>query len=148
MRKDPLKLVKMLADIAELEKSQHVASSLMRLSAEKQRLALLEQYLAEYQNNIEPGASVDVERVRSTQGFVQALTKAVDEQGEAVDRIVGEYQRGLDGWRAAKAHAKTVDEFDGRRVQQETIERTRREQHGLDESTRWKYGKGDTRLRS
>ena len=137
MRKDPLQLVKMLADISELEKSQYVATSMMQLSAEKQRLALLEQYLEEYCQGAAPDTVVDIGKLTSSRGFIDALTKAVVEQSDQVARLSQQFEQRLDTWRAAKAKSTAVDNFASRKQQTRMLEESRREQSSLDEAGRW-----------
>ena len=81
--KDPLELVQMLADVAELKKSQQVAASMVNLSAEAERLTLLEQYLGEYleQSNKQKG-ELDIALMKSRHEFIDALTKAIGNQDQ------------------------------------------------------------------
>jgi flagellar export protein FliJ len=138
--KDPLDLVQMLAEAAELEKSQQVAASMRSLGAEERRLALLERYLEEYRGAAVPaGTASDIATLQSRRHFLEALRKAVQEQGAQVSRLRAQFEQQLDFWRTAKAKANAVEQFAGRRSAKKQLEETRREQAQIDESGRWSH---------
>lgn len=138
--KDPLDLVQMLAEAAELEKSQHVAASMRSLSAEERRLELLERYLEEYRGAALPtGMASDIATLQSRRHFLEALRKAVLDQGAQVSRLRAQFERELDVWRTAKAKANAVEQFAGRKSAKKQLEEARREQTQIDESGRWSH---------
>jgi flagellar FliJ protein len=136
--KDPLDLVQMLAEAAELEKSQQVAVSMRSLNTEQQRLAMLERYLEEYRGGAAAaGSSSDINALKTKRNFLEALDKAVQDQGAQVSRLRAQFEQQLDVWRAAKAKANAVEQFAGRKSAKKALEEARREQTRLDESGRW-----------
>ena len=136
-RKDPLSIVKQLADIAELEKSQQVAASIATLSAEEQRLAVLERYLAEYRGGQVAEETLAVDVLRSRQDFIAALDDAVRTQSHQVKQLRAQFEQRLTLWRDAKAKVSAVERFAGRREAERDRARARAEQTALDESGRW-----------
>ena len=136
-RKDPLSIVKQLADITELEKSQQVALSIATLSAEEQRLAVLERYLAEYRGGEISEAALAIDLLRSRHDFIAALDAAVRTQSEQVEQLRAQFERKLTSWRDAKAKVGAVDRFAGRREAERERVRARAEQAQLDDTGRW-----------
>lgn len=136
-RKDPLAVVKQLADMSELEKSQQVAASIASLSAEEQRLAVLERYLAEYQVGDPRKALLGIGDLKSRHDFIAALSSAVRTQSDQVRQLRAQFEHKLTLWRDAKAKASAVDRFAGRREHERDRAQAKAEQTALDESTRW-----------
>ena len=136
-RKDPLSIVKQLADIAELKKSQQVAASIVVLSEEEQRLAVLERYLEEYRIDASEQTLLGITALKSRRDFLAALDAAVREQGAQVTRLRAQLERKLHSWRGAKAKANAVGRFTDRREDQLQRARARAEQAVLDDSGRW-----------
>lgn len=135
MNKDPLSVVKMLADIAELEKSREVANSIVRLSAERERLALLEQYLDEYG----PGASglaTDIESLRTRRNFLYSLAAAIGDQSASIEQTQAILLRHIETWRSARANARAVNKLTERRSAEKARSRDRIEQNDLDAAVR------------
>lgn len=135
MRRDPLNIVQMLAEIAELEKSRAVADSLVKLSAERERLALLEQYLDEYAANRE-NESVDIEKLKSRSSFLSALTQAIGDQSSSIDQINTILEQRIETWREARANSKAVSRLTERRTQTRVRLQERREQAEIDSTPR------------
>lgn len=135
MRRDPLNIVQMLAEIAELEKSRAVADSLVKLSAERERLALLEQYLDEYAASRE-NESVDIEKLKSRSSFLSALTQAIGDQSSSIDQINTILEQRIETWREARANSKAVSRLTERRTQTRVRLQERREQAEIDSTPR------------
>lgn len=133
MRKDPLDVVRMLAEIAELEKSRDVADSLVRLSAERERLALLEQYLQEYAGSTADEA-LDIEKLRNRRSFLNALAKAIGDQGASIDQINSVLEQRIANWREARASSKAVSRLASKRARTRRNAEERRQQLEADAS--------------
>ena len=141
MKKDPLKIVELLAEVAELEKSRQVADSLVRLSAERERLALLEQYLSEY--GYEAAAEVtDIESLNAKRGFLNALAQAIGDQSASVDQLNSTLERHIETWRNARANTAAVGKLTGRRSVEHARKRERAEQHELESRLHGQRGRG------
>ena len=136
-RKDPLNVVQRLADMAELRKSQQVAVSIASLSAEERRLAVLERYLAEYQEAGAKDRQLAIGALRTRSDFIAALSQAVRTQSEQVRQLRLQFEQRLTLWREAKAKASAVERFADRRESQRKQETARAEQTALDDSGRW-----------
>lgn len=136
-RKDPLTIVQRLADMAEVRKSQQVAASIASLSAEEERLAVLERYLAEYQAAGAKDRQLAIAALRSRSDFITALSQAVRTQSEQVRRLRVQFEHRLTLWREAKAKASAVERFAGRRESQRKRATAKAEQTALDDSGRW-----------
>ena len=132
--KDPLKLVQMLADVAELEKSQKVAVSMAHLTEEARRLEVLEQYLCEYrEQSAGSGRELDIGQVTRRHAFIDALMRAVSDQGHRVTVLRKELESTLGLWRDAKSRVSALKEYTGRIDDQERLRAERREQNVLDD---------------
>jgi flagellar export protein FliJ len=131
MRKDPLDIVQMLAEISELEKSREVADSLVRLSAERERLALLEQYLSEYSDGPENEA-LDIEKLRSKRTFLTALAQAIGDQSASIDQINAVLGRRIETWREARANKKAVGRLTTKRAHAQALAEERYQQAEAD----------------
>lgn len=131
MRKDPLNAVKMLAEIAELEKSREVADSIVNLSAARERLDMLEAYLVEYAAR--PGAgATDIERLKSQRAFLSALAQAIGDQSASVEQTYALLEKRIETWRAARAGTKAVNRLTEKRVQAQRRRDDLQEQSELD----------------
>jgi flagellar export protein FliJ len=115
MRKDPLNAVKMLAEISELAKSRDVADSMLDLSAARERLALLEEYLSEYAQ-ISDSGTTDIERLKSQRTFLGALAQAIGDQNASVEQTYALLEKRIEHWREARASSKAVDRLTEKRA--------------------------------
>ena len=132
--KDPLKLVQTLADAAEFENSQKVAASVAHLSAEAQRLAVLEQYLSEYRDRrTDNGGTLDVAYMTRQHEFVAALTRAISDQDRRVTDLREQFESTLGLWRDAKSKVSALKQYTGRIDDRERLRSERKEQSTLDD---------------
>ncbi|MGD8341724.1 MAG: flagellar export protein FliJ [Gammaproteobacteria bacterium] len=134
--RNPLDMARMLADIAEFEKSKTVAAAMLNLSAEEERLATLERYLEEYRNSSGPGTGgISVGLLRSRHEFIETLAQAVEDQSYRVESLRDRIAQDVSDWRDAKAKVGALDKFLERRLEKEKERRNRREQARLDETS-------------
>ena len=134
--RNPLDMARMLADMAEFEKSKSVAAAMLNLSAEERRLETLERYLREYRDaGCLADGLVNVGMLRARHEFLDTLKKAVEDQGFRVDRLRDSVAQDVSDWRNAKARVGALDKFLDRRAAKEKDRRERREQARLDETT-------------
>ena len=138
--RNPLNMARMLADIAEFEKSKGVAAAMLNLSAEEERLETLEGYLREYRGaGPTTDGGVNVGMLRARHEFLDTLTKAVEDQGYRVDRLKDSVAQDVSDWRHAKAKVGAIDKFLDRRLEKEKERRERREQARLDETSAYRH---------
>jgi len=131
MKKEPLDAVKMLAEITELEKSRDVADSILHLSAARERLAVLEEYLDEYANAASSG-STDIERLRSQRTFIGALAQAIGDQGATIAQNNAVLEQRIETWRTARANKSAVSKLTEKRTQVKRQREEKAEQAELD----------------
>ena len=115
MQKDPLNIVQFLAEIAELEKSREVADSLVKLSAQRERLALLEQYLSDY-SGFRQDEAVDIESLRTRRGFLSALAEAIGDQNATLEQASAALDRHIETWRTARANSQALGKLTDKRA--------------------------------
>jgi flagellar export protein FliJ len=121
----------MLAEMSELEKSRDVADSIMNLSAARERLALLEQYLNEYSESKSDG-STDIEQLKSKQSFLGALAQAIGDQNVSVEQSYAMLEARIEHWRTARANTKAVNQLTEKRSEARRRADDAREQTELD----------------
>lgn len=131
MKKEPLDAVKMLAEIAELEKSREVADSILHLTASRERLALLEEYLNEYSDAASNG-STDIERLRSQRTFIGALAQAIGDQGATIAQNSAVLEQRIETWRTARANSSAVGKLTEKRAKVKRERMEKLEQAELD----------------
>ena len=131
MKKDPLQAVKMLAEMSEQKKSRAVADSITNLSAARERLALLEQYLSEY-SGVKADGSTDIERLKSQQSFLGALAQAIGDQNTSVEQSYVLLEARIEHWRAARANSKAVNQLTEKRAEVRRKKVDQQEQIELD----------------
>ena len=137
---DPLKTVRKLESFSEFQKSKRVASAMQNLAVEEERLETLQEYLKDYQNSgSDISGTVSAGLIRGRHDFLNTLTRVVDDQKERVELLRGVVEQEVNVWRKAKARLGAVDQFLGRKQEQQKREQEKREQARLDESARHLY---------
>ena len=131
MKKEPLDAVKMLAEIAELEKSRDVADSILKLTAARERLALLEEYLEEYADSARSG-STDIERLISQRTFIGAQAQAIGDQGATIAQSNAVLEQRIETWRTARANSTAVSKLTEKRADVQRRREEKLEQAELD----------------
>ena len=139
MKKEPLDAVKMLAEIAELEKSRDVADSIVNLTAARERLALLEEYLNEYANSARSG-STDIERLRSQRTFIGALAQAIGDQSASIAQTSAVLEQRIETWRTARANSTAVGKLTEKRAAVRRQREEKLEQAELDAAGQRRQG--------
>lgn len=130
--KQSMQTLRRLADNAERESARIVAQRRRQLDAERQRLAQLEAYVADYRQ--QPGnTGVFIDTMRTRQAFVMRLRAGLEQQRRVITGLDQQLELDLRRWRQARSHALGLQRFSERREREQAVRQNRKEQAQLDE---------------
>ncbi|MFE8069507.1 flagellar export protein FliJ [Marinobacteraceae bacterium S3BR75-40.1] len=111
------------------------------LQAEEQRLEELQQYLAEYHEQMRKGSqgTVHVARLQAMHGFVNQLNDAIGHQRQRVESFQQQFAQARDQWRQAWDRREGMARFIEECRRQEQHAADRQEQREIDEAANLRF---------
>jgi len=134
-RSERLEPVQQAAARTERERAERVGAAERHLVEMQQKLAALEKYRGEYENNFASRAvaGVDVIGMRDYQTFLARLGEALNQQRELVAMAQGALDAERSNWREAAQRAHVVESLAERWQTEEIRAAERRDQQESDE---------------
>lgn len=131
MNVERLKPLQDLAESREQDAAERFARHKQALEAQEQRLSDLQNYQADYRNQMSGAMSPSL--LRNRQDFMSRLNDAVRQQGEQVARARQAYELERQRWVDARGETQVLDKLEQNYQAQAAQRGLRREQFELDE---------------
>lgn len=131
MNVERLKPLQDLAESKEQDAAERFARHKQALEAQEQRLVDLQNYQADYRDQM--GGAMSPSLLRNRQDFMSRLNDAVRQQGEQVAKARQAYELERQRWVEARGETQVLDKLEQNYHAQAAQRGLRREQFELDE---------------
>lgn len=134
-RSERMALLQDLAERRKRQADQFLADSRARVAQDESTLAQLEQYLAEYrQQMLQRGqGGIAIDQLQMMRAFVGKIESSIDQQCEAMKTNREQLARVEEYWRKTYGHLRAMQNLTDRALEQERVAAEKRLQKVLDE---------------